>query len=292
MKDFYFNMHNIKILICYFIVTLPMEHSMAASMSKQEFDKAVKGSTSFEDGYYDTKTGDKAEFTRYICEHWLSLLESYEPNENNNDPNNKTLTIDLICFAAENLPPIQYVDFLDKLLDILEARDFGFDDPSTLFHGRNAKYSFLQVNWEHPRVQAILQRQIKLFANDPIAISALKSTASGKLADSYRTNVPDDAPYPETLPGIKLLPPDGVLLKKIRSMIPSFTGGPPLSAGPTRQQRERPSHPDDLASTPLSGSYRAWPWLTILGLLGGLITGIWKYRSGSNRTRKFTEADR
>lgn len=292
MNKFDLNKHIIKALLHCFVIILLMDHSMAVSMSKREFDEAVKGSSSCEDGFYDTKTGDKGQFTRYICEHWLSLLESYEPNENNNDPNNKTLTIDLICFAAENLSPMQYLDFLDKLLDILEARDFGFDDASTLFHGRNAKHSFLQVNWEHPRVQAILQRQIKLFANNPVTISALKSTASGELADNYRTNVSDDAPYPETLPGIKLLPPDGALLRRIRSVIPGFTPGPLLPAGPTRQQRERPSHPGDHALPAVVASYGVWPWLAVFGMLGGLIIGIRKYRSGSKRVRKSAGADR
>lgn len=260
------------------VLFLTKTNCHAESMSREEFDKAVHGSFSSDDGYYGTDTGDKVKFGKYICEHWSELLDSYAPNYNNNSKDNKTLTINVICYAAEDLPPIQYLDFLGKILDMGESGRFPLENASSLLDGRLKKYHFLEVNWQHPRVQAILKRAIKLFANDKAAAEAFEATAKGRLADTYRDGLSEGAPYPETLPGIKLQRPDASLIKKIELLTGKKV---PYDPGYDPKSDRHGEIPVDLTTSEADhkvDSKALGLWLAIGGVISALALYLWRKR--------------
>ena len=55
-------------------------------------------------------------------------------------------------------------------------------------------------------------------SSEEAKLSWLDEAAAGDLADNYLTNKSDDAPLPETLPGIKLKRPWASLIKKYEMM--------------------------------------------------------------------------
>lgn len=204
----------IKITILLLLIFLTSGKCYSESMSLEEFDKAAKGSFSSDDGYFGTDTGDKVQFGKYVCKHWSSILDKYDPTIARHGM--RGLNYVTISLAAEDLPPMKYLDFLDKILDLKAGGKFSSHIDSLLLHGRARKHHFLAVNWQHPRAQATLQRAIKLFANDKSAVESFKAYATGELADNYRNGLTEGTPDPETLPGIKLQRPWSSLIKKIR----------------------------------------------------------------------------
>jgi hypothetical protein len=60
---------------------------------------------------------------------------------------------------------------------------------------------------------------------------------------------------------------------------------PRLPNGSTRPREERRSHESDMGSPVEIGGSGVWPWVAILGVLGGLTLGILKFRSRSSRLR-------
>ena len=257
------------LLFSFFVVS----YSDAETMNREEFEKAVKGSFHSDDGYFGTNTGDKAKFTQYICEHWKDIMREYIPNYHNSDGPNKTLTIDVIRFAAEDLPPLEYLDFLENLLDMEDQGKLPRGNNSLMLDGRNKKSSFLEVNWQYPRVQAILKRAIKLFSNDKVAVAAFEATASGKLADNYRNGVSDDAPDPETLPGIKLQRPWGSLIRKYEWLTGKKV--PPDPKYDPRTDRRGHTASVDPKEQVTAG---LWPWFALGGVLIGVVFFLKKKR--------------
>lgn len=263
------------------LILFSINISYAESISREEFDQSVKGSFSSEDGYYGTKSGDKVKFTKYICEHWATLLDEYTPNTHNTG-NYKTLTLSIICHAAEELPPMEYLNFLDKLLDMEEQGKLPSGGDSMLLHGSNEKHDFLSVNWEHPRVQKILAKAIKVFSNNRSSVELLKSMAAGELADNYREGVSDDMPDPQTLPGIKLKRPFGSLIRKIEL----FTGKkvPPDPKYDPRPTRRGGSSADTTATLEEKAPsiFHIWPWLALGIAVLAFASFIWKKRGNRN----------
>lgn len=191
----------------------------AKVLSRDEFLTSLAGGFVTEFGSFGTSTGDEAAFKAYICSNWDDLLKNLDtippPKKN------KNLLIAIIGVAAEDLPPEEYINFLERYLDLAEANKIPKNQLSMQLGGRAKKNYFLSVNWKHPRVAAIFQRALKLFP-DPGEPNheALLQEASGKLADNYRTGKSVDTPNPETLSGIELRPPDESFferLKKTRS---------------------------------------------------------------------------
>jgi hypothetical protein len=189
------------------------------------------------------------------------------------------LTISLAC---EELGPPEYLDFLDKILDIHEQKKvrgetIGYAD--LLFFGQGRKKSFLAVNWENPRVRGILLRAVRLFSDlDPDAANYLQRQANGELADNYMTGEPDDAPRPETLPGVKLQRPWASLIRKYEQLTakkvpydPTFDPRPSKRPGQTAESSGTPAQIKN-------GHFSTWPWFAFLVAL--LATGLcsWKFR--------------
>lgn len=197
------------------LLALKAETLTPKALSRDEFYSSLAGGFVTEFGSFGTSTGDEAAFGAYIRSNWKDLLtnlDSIDPPKKN-----KNLLIAIIGVAAEDLPPEDYINFLDKYLDLAEADKIPKNQLSMQLGGRAKKNDFLSVNWKHPRVAAIFQRSLRLFP-DPGEPNheALVQAASGKLADNYRTGKSDENPDPETLPGIELRPPDESFLERLK----------------------------------------------------------------------------
>jgi hypothetical protein len=148
--------------------------------------------------------------------------------------------------------------------------------------GREKKDDFLPVNWEHPRVRAILTKMRKLIPQTNESLqSYVEDVATGKLADNYMTNEGDDAPLPETLPGIKLVRPWDSLIKKYERM----TGkkieephDPTFNPRPEKANHTKPTSEAVIASSQSPTKARGWLWLSGLVLALPILYGIWLYR--------------
>jgi hypothetical protein len=176
-----------------------------------------------EDGGLHIQGVEEEIFISYIKRNWKSIVENAESlplhaHENKLRGKISLTSLSIVGSACENLPPLEYLDYLDKMLILFEQRKI---DPLALelVLGREKKIDFLSVNWEHPRVRTILSKIIELVPPSNVdLLSCVRDMADGKLADNYRTNVSDDVPNPETLPGIKLVRPWDSLLKKYERM--------------------------------------------------------------------------
>lgn len=154
------------------------------------------------------------DLVNFLTSHWRDLLQDANKIE---DPDELARVASKIGAAAEQLPPLEYLNFLEGYMDLYEARRFPDMTFAVQLCGRGRKESFLSVNFEHPQVQILLERAKQLLPkDDEVVQTMIQKMASGKLADNYLTNVSDDAPLPETLPGIKLRKPWASLLDKIK----------------------------------------------------------------------------
>lgn len=162
----------------------------------------------------------RMELKGYFTENWREIATNIEalPSSRFDPKYNKDRVLSTISTFYEDcgsLTPMEYLDFLDQMLILYEDERISHLAFKLLLLAENEKEDFLSVNYEHPRVAEILKKAIQLVpAEDESLRSCLEDMASGKLADNYKTNKEDDAPLPQTLPGIKLKRPWGSLIRK------------------------------------------------------------------------------
>jgi hypothetical protein len=151
-------------------------------------------------------------------------------------------SISLFIDDCEGLPPLEYLDFLDQMLVLYEQKRISDDAFEHAFLPSLEKQDFLSVNYSHPRMAAILQKAISLTPhyNDDLK-SCFKDMVSGALADNYMTDRSDDAPLPETLPGVKLKRPWGSILRKYERLTGKKV--PPDPGFPDEDQTRPPRRP-------------------------------------------------
>jgi hypothetical protein len=258
----------------FFVLFLSSGICLAALMTREEFLEAIKGSYGTEMGSFGTTTGDEKKLGEYICANWRSILKEYKSLSLIKTDSIHGLHHLIMAYACEELPPFEYLDFLDEMLNVIEQMKVNnepLDYANLLFYGRGRKDSFLAVNWEHPRVKKILQRAIKFFSEvDPTAVDCLQSEAKGELAENYMSDRRDGDPLPETLPGIKLIRPWGSLLKKYElftgKKLPPDPSFPDNSATRANRRNHTSSQSGDQGAV-LVESWSAWIWAGIAGAI-------------------------
>ena len=215
---------------------------------------------------------DEEIFIIYFKENWKSIVNNVErlpfhPHENEKESEVSLTSLSIFVLACENLPPLEYLDYLDSMLVLFVEKKIDITALSLVL-GRGKKQDFLSVNWEHPRVRVILAKAKQLIPpSDVDLLSCIDDMASGALADNYRTNVSEEVPNPETLPGIKLKRPWDSLIKKYERM----TGkkleephDPQLNPRPERRNETFNYPTPALAKTSPSVTKKQW---IICGLL-------------------------
>lgn len=168
----------------------------------------------------DAMSMDDPRFVDYILKNWRWIAEEIEilPEVEGDIPDKGVaFNASVMAFAetCQKLPPLEYLDFLDQMLVHYEQGRISDTAFELMLLAQLEKHDFLSVNYEHPRVAAILKKANRLTpAKNKALKSCLEDMASGALADNYKTNREDDAPLPQTLPGIKLKRPWGSLIKR------------------------------------------------------------------------------
>ena len=153
---------------------------------------------------------DDQVFFDYVCQHWREMadhIEDLPPAEGNFTSKKDAVNASVSHFGAacEWLPPLEYLDFMEKFLTLAEQKRISFRPIEWQMMADCKKQDFLAVNWRHPRVKAIFARARLLTPpREKDFLSWMDGAAEGELADNYMTNMPDDRPLPETLPGIRL----------------------------------------------------------------------------------------
>jgi hypothetical protein len=163
---------------------------------------------------------DDPKFIGYILKNWRWIANEIEilPKLERDIPEKDVaFNVSVIRFSetCEKLSPLEYVDFLDQMLVLYEQKRISDNAFENALSPSLEKRDFLAVNYEHPRVAAILKKKIGLTPpEDEDARSGLEDMANGKFADNYMYDRGDDDPLPETLPGVKLKRPWGSLIQK------------------------------------------------------------------------------
>jgi len=232
-------------------------------------------------------------FVNYIHKNWRDIAENIEwlpLAEGEKIPEKLAFNSSVMNFGqtCESLPAFEYLDFFEKMLSLAEEKRISFGAIEFLYMADDEKDFFFSVNWEHQRVQEILERFRKLIPEEEETLLKMVDLESkGGLADNYMTNKSDDAPLPETLPGIKLKRPWGSLIKKYEQMTGKKVDGP---YNPRYYPRPEKETGNTLEATSIRNKTTPiWlrPWLWMIG--GGLtvILGILvKRHKNSKRVSK------
>lgn len=256
-----------------FAFVLCVAHSRATQTLPAEIEKVFAKCNPYI-SREDAMAIDDPRFVEYISKNWRWIAEEIEvlPEVEGDIPQKQVaFNASVIAFAetCQKLPPLEYVDFLDQMLVNYEQRRISDTAFELMLMAQLEKHDFLSVNYEHPRVAAILKKASQLTpAKNKALKSCLEDMASGALADNYKTNMEDDAPLPQTLPGIKLKRPWGSLIKRYERVT-----GKKLPSDPDFPE-ETSSRPERRPGQGDSGSgVEQVVELTTLGksLLGGIL---------------------
>jgi hypothetical protein len=279
-------MKSIKIFVCFLLL---LNLSKAEFALPPEITSGLIQSSIGESGGLYIGGVDEEIFTKYITTHWKSIVENIEvlhPKKRVTSGTELNLrSVSIFAAACEQLPPLEYIDFLERILELFDQNKIDANAVEMLL-GTDKKHHFLSVNWEHPRVRVILAKVIKLIpAADENLRSCVEDMANGKLADNYMTDKGDDDPRPETLPGIKLVRPWDSLLKKYERM----TGkkieesyDPQFNPRPEKVGRTQPAPQAAVTSSPLPTKNSGWPWVIVILVIIPIIYCIWCYRKYSS----------
>lgn len=246
--------------------------------------EGIRKSRTLESGGLVIDGVDRDRMLEYVRLHWRDILDQIEsfPEAHGDFSGNKQNAINasVIHFGAicESLPPEEYVEFLEKFIGLVEEGKIQyFPLIHQLMASTSWKDCFLQVNYSHPKVQAFLQRAMKVIPeSDPDMLAFVKLAADGELADTYLTNRSDDF-RPQTLPGVKLKRPWGSLIRAYERM----TGekAPPDPEFPEDEPRtaRRPGFDEPDASVEYAMDDESF-WLLTSLLLLGCAGGFYWYR--------------
>jgi len=261
--------------------------SMADYSMPPEIGKAIASGRIGESLGYIVPDIDRSIFDDHIKKNWRNIADNVEilplassPYDGQIHDYEISRSASAASFAAacEVLPPMEYLDFLDKWLDLFDQDRITYRAVNSGWGGVQKKIDFLSVNWEHPRVQIILKRALKLVpANGDGLYEVIEAMAQGELADAYRDNKSDSAPNPETLPGIKLQRPFASTLALIERLTGKEIPDDP-HFGPRPERRigaAGSSLAPEIAQRPASSF---WQWL-----IGGLVVvggvfAVWRMK--------------
>jgi hypothetical protein len=151
----------------------------------------------------------------YVKSNWRELLPHFEEVQVRG--NTIESKISVIGIAAEELEPLEYLNFLDEYLILVRQGRVPLDEMVSQIGGNGRKRDFMAVNWKYPKVREQLTAVMKLNEEkggilSPDEVTGLQSVAEGGEADSYDDGTGREPP--ETLPGVKLENPFASLIKK------------------------------------------------------------------------------
>ena len=221
---------------------------------------------------------DESKFLEYICSNWREIAENIEmlPKAEGSFSSEQgafNCAVNTFGAACEWLPAEEYLDFMDKFIDLYEQKRIGYM-PFHFQLGASAKKAdFLAVNWEHPRVKAIFAKARRLIPpSEEATLSWLDDAASGELADNYMTNKSENSPLPETLPGITFKRPWDSLIKKYERVTGNKVDVPYNSRyNPRPEKNSRAAPPSvSIPGKMVSAFLSPWFWM----IAGGLVVFI------------------
>lgn len=208
-----------KALLLLFFVPFILATRLAADPAPEagipaEMLDIFRGSRPNDGGWIDSDDGRGEELAEYIRANWRYLMTHI--GEVPTKDETTISAIALIGQSAEELPPEEYLDFLDAFLSLYSE---GLIPDNILMYrlfGMGRKNFFISVNSAHPRVQGFLERTKELVPKENEKLhSIITDLAKGEGSDMYYANASENDLPPETLPGIKLRRP-------FESMIPEF----------------------------------------------------------------------
>lgn len=278
-------MTHIKTIIILNIISLS---AWANFLLPPDIAQGISRSTIGESGGFGIREVEEKRFSEYIRQHWREIAENIESLPMADPGPGRSYTSEKDAFnasaanfgaACEVLPPMEYLDFLEKWLDLYQQEKISDWTLQRQLMGLSQKDNFLDVNWEHPRVKNIATRTKELIPDFQYADSIL----NGTLADGYLNSKSDDDPLPETLPGIKLKRPWGSVLKKYERMTGKKSPHDPhFDPRPTTRIKGKPSSESGIQDPSESLSF--WQWL--IGSVVVLISIFGVLRSRLNHGKR------
>ncbi|RYD84670.1 MAG: hypothetical protein EOP84_04870 [Verrucomicrobiaceae bacterium] len=229
-----------------------------------------------ENGGFELRGVDGERFESFVRTNWRQIIDHIDtlppaeaPKGYAFDSLESARAASVANFAAscEILPPEEYLDCMESFLSLYENGRVSKSPLLRQLMGVEQKANFFEVNWEHPRVQAILQR-VKELEAEPAVLGFAEAAAKGELADNYMTNRPDGDPGPQTLPGIRLKRPWGSLIEKYQALTGKKA---PYDPGydPRPDKRTTVGNPGGKVEPPSTRTERTrfplWPWFAFAG---------------------------
>ncbi len=207
--------------LCAFIILILVTASSQAELNlPPDIQVALTQSNPGESGGLFVHGTSEERLFGFIRENWREIAERIEelpvtPGVFDSATSQKNATVIVFGVACEWLPAEEYLEFLEKFTELREEGRIDFGVWKSQLFGWAKKDHFLAVNWQHPRVKNLLEKAMGMVPEtETDTLEMLNNIAHGKLADSYLVNKPDDAPLPETLPGVKLKRPFASLISK------------------------------------------------------------------------------
>ncbi len=282
------------ILICLLLLCSIMD-SRGEFEIPEDISQAIATAGMGESGGFGIRDIDEAVFYDYIRANWRQIVENIEvlplgdPGPGGSflsEEDAIRASVRRFSAACESLPPMEYLEFLETMIGLYEQERISFKMLERgPFMPAWRKRDFLSVNWEHPRVAAILSKIIELTPPEEEAfLSLLQSRASGELADSYMYDRSDEDELPETLPGIKLQRPWASLIRQYERITGKKVPHDPKYDGP-RPERRGSSSPDAPAGDgeEAPSSRPLWPWLVFAVVTLPAAFLLWKRRMAMSR---------
>lgn len=236
-----------------------------------EIAEGFKQSQLLEGGGIAIKGVDESAFVNYIMKNWPTLTDDLKalPVADGSFDSPKMAhdaSVAILGAACESLSPVDYVKFLEKWVGLFESGEVPFQAiQNSMFGITDRKLYFVAVNWQDPKIQSILKRVIAHAPPEKTEdLEAFEMMAKGKLADSYMTNRSEFSTLPQTLPGIRLMPPESGMMARMKSAV---TGEP--SEGRSRVISASLDAPGSVATVNSSGT----TWL-ILAAISLLLAGV------------------
>lgn len=226
-------------------------------------------------------------FIEYVLMNWREILEDIEcipmmnqhPLANSTDDVRMNVSLSLFTGTCEDLTPEDYVEFFNKLLDLRAENRISYPAIKDAYLASGSKDYFFAVNWEHPEVQKIFAKMKRLIPPEDESLrSMVEEEEKGGLADNYLTNKSDDAPLPQTLPGIKLQRPFASLIRKYEAMtgkkVPPDPDFPDHRiTRPSRHGLQEAAAGKTVASAQQARTLR-WEEITLASAVVFILTGI------------------
>lgn len=266
-----------------FILASLYLHSLASASpnltpeAKEAFRKASVG----EDGYLYPSGSGRELIIKTVKENWKDLLDHLDDVPSEGGTIRSAARV--VGNAAEELPPLEYLDFLEHYLTAYSRGQIDDDILRWQLGGVDRKNYFITVNATHPRVRALLLRTKELVSKNNIAFQEyLDEEIAGKRSDMYMANKSDDDLAPETLPGIKLRSPFESLIAKVhrRSKEPDGSNERKFTASKAKGQ------PINSTTSDWGSGRTDWKTWTLTAALLALLFAVWKFAFKKHAFRK------